>query len=54
MRERAVSYKLTFTEVGEYDHYSYVTGAELKAVKAYTYDSCHAYTEYSNYEYEVK
>lgn len=49
-----VSYMLTFTEEGEYDHFNYVTGAQMKAVKAYTYDSCHAYTEYSEYNYEEK
>lgn len=48
-----VSYELTFTEVGEYDHFAYITGAGLKAVKSYTYDACHAYTEYSDYEYKV-
>lgn len=47
----SVEFEATITEEGEYDHYSFVTDMTLKAVKEYTYDSCHSEVQSTEYNY---
>lgn len=49
-----VSYYVSFTEINEYGHYSIVKDPKMRAVKTYTYDSCHYPSEKTEYVYSVQ